>query len=205
MAFYTEHVLPRITNVLLGTSAFGELRARVCAGLRGDVIELGFGSGLNLAHLPSSVTGVWAVDPSGVAMKLAAKRIAAASVPVHATGPDGARLDLPDARFESALSTMTLCTIPDVARALRELHRVLEPGASFHFAEHGRAPDPKVARRQDRYTGVQKKLAGGCHLNRDIPALLEQAGFTVDDIDNFFIGGSPKPWGYMFLGRARKG
>ena len=175
MGFYTDQVVPRVTNLMLGSHAFGEVRARVCEGLHGDVLELGFGSGLNLSHLPATVTGLWAVDPSGTGMKLAAKRIAATSVPVHPAGLDGARLDLPDDRFDGALSTMTLCTIPNVSSALVELHRVLKPGAEFHFAEHGRAPDAKVARAQDRFDGLQQRVAGGCHLNREVRPLLHDA------------------------------
>ena len=203
MAFYTEQIVPRITNVLLGNKAFGKVRERVCAGLHGDVIELGFGSGLNLPHLPPDVTGVWAVDPSGVGFKLAEKRIAASGAPVHEAGLDGARLDLPDDRFDSALSTMTLCTIPDVDRALSELHRVMKPGARFHFVEHGLAPDPKVVRAQERFTPWQQRFAGGCHLERDIPALLRTAGFEVTEMDNFYLQGSPKAWGYLYLGQAK--
>jgi SAM-dependent methyltransferase len=204
VGFYTDQIVPRATNVMLGSHSFGKLvRARVCAGLTGDVVELGFGSGLNLPYLPDTVTGVWAVDPSGVAMKLAAKRVAASSVPVHAAGLDGARLDLSDDQFDAALSTMTLCTIPDVTTALRELRRVLKPGALFHFAEHGHAPDAKVARTQERFNGFQQRVAGGCHLNRDIPALLGAAGFEIDDLDSFYLPGGPKAWGYMYVGTAR--
>jgi SAM-dependent methyltransferase len=204
VGFYTEQILPRVIDVMLGERSFGDVRTSVCEGLHGDVIELGFGSGLNLSHLPAAVTGVWAIDPSGGAMKLAAKRIAATSVPVHPAGLDGARLELPDDRFDTGLSTMTLCTIPDVASALAELHRVLKPGGEFYFAEHGHAPDAKVARTQDRFDGFQQRVAGGCHLNRDIPSLLEAGGFAIEEIDNFFLKGSPKAWSYMFVGRARK-
>jgi hypothetical protein len=98
---------------------------------------------------------------------------------------------------------MTLCTIPDVTTALRELRRVLKPGALFHFAEHGHAPDAKVARTQERFNGFQQRVAGGCHLNRDIPALLGAAGFAIDDLDSFYLPGGPKAWGYMYVGTAR--
>ena len=137
-------------------------------------------------------------------MKLAAKRIAVTSTPVHGAGLDGARLDLPDDRFDGALSTMTLCTIPDVPGALAELHRVLKPGAEFQFAEHGRAPDAKVARTQDRFDGFQQTVAGGCHLTREIPSLLDAAGFSIETLDTFYLDGGPKAWGYMYVGRARK-
>lgn len=202
MGVYEERVLPRLTNWLLGTKEFGKLRREACEGLQGDVIEVGFGSGLNLAYLPGTVTGVWAIEPSGTATKLAAKRIAASPTPVQVVGLDGARLDLPDQRFDAALSTMTLCTIPDVDAALRELRRVLKSGAAFHFAEHGRAPDAAIARTQDRFNGFQMRVAGGCHLNRDVGALLRGAGFEIEQLRTFFLKG-PKAWGYMSLGWAR--
>jgi SAM-dependent methyltransferase len=202
VGLYAEHVLPRFTNILLGNAEFGrKIRARACVGLRGDVIELGFGSGLNLPYLPPEVTGIWTVEPSRVALELARSRIDASNVTVHTGTLDGERLDFPDDRFGSALSTMTLCTIPDVNAALAELRRVLKPGASFHFAEHGLADDPKVVRTQRRFEPMQKRFAGGCHLARDIPALIIGAGFEMTDLDQRFMKG-PKPWSYMYVGRA---
>ena len=189
--------------MLLGNKAFGQLRKEACEGLNGDVVELGFGSGLNLPWLPATVTGLWAVEPSGTATNLAKKRMASTPVPVHVAGLDGAHLDLPDERFDGALSTMTLCTIPDVSRALQELKRVLKSGGSFHFAEHGHSPDERVARMQNRFDGVQQRWAGGCHLNRDIAALITGAGFGMEELRNFYLKG-PKGWGYMYLGRAKK-
>ena len=203
MGFYEEQVLPRFINVMLGSKEFGEkIRAPTATGLRGDVIELGFGSGLNLPYLPAEVTGVWTVDPSGVAMKLARPKIAASTVAVHAGALDGARLDFADDRFDAALSTMTLCTIPDVDTALAELRRVLKPGSMFHFAEHGLAPDAKVARFQHRFDPWQQRLAGGCHLARDMRALISGAGFEIDELTERYIKG-PKAFSYMYLGRAR--
>ena len=202
MGFYGEHVLPRITDKLLGNREFAKVRREECEGLHGDVIEIGFGSGLNVPCLPPEVTGVWAVEPSSVAVKLAAARIAASTVAVHQAGLDGERIDMPDDRFDSALSTMTLCTIPDAGLALRELRRVLKPGATFHFAEHGLAPDDGVARTQHRCNGFQRRVAGGCNLNRDITELVTGAGFEIEAVRNFYLKG-PKPWGYMYVGRAR--
>jgi ubiquinone/menaquinone biosynthesis C-methylase UbiE len=201
---YNDQIVPRVTNRLLGTKEFGKLRREACEGLQGDVVEVGFGSGLNLAYLPAAVTGVWAVEPSGTATKLAATRMAALPTPVQVVGVDGARLDLPDDRFDAALSTMTLCTIPDVRAALRELRRVLKPGGTLHFAEHGHAPVERIARTQDRFNGMQMRFAGGCHLNRDIVGLIREAGFEIELHRNFFLKG-PKAWGYMSLGRARSG
>jgi ubiquinone/menaquinone biosynthesis C-methylase UbiE len=202
MGVYSDQVVPRLTNRLLGTKEFGKLRREACEGLQGDVVEVGFGSGLNLAYLPDSVTGVWAVEPSGTATKLAAKRIAASPTPVHVVGIDGARLDFPEHRFDAALSTMTLCTIPEVSAALQELRRVLKRGGSFHFAEHGQAPVDRIARTQDRFNAIQMRLAGGCHLNRDIVSLISAAGFEIEQVRNFFLKG-PKAWGYMSIGWAR--
>ena len=203
MGFYEDQVLPRAIHVMLGNKEFGDkIRARATAGLRGDVIELGFGSGLNVPYYPPEVTGIWTVDPSGVALKLAQKKIAASSIPVHSGSLDGARLDFPDDRFDAALSTMTLCTIPDVDTALAELRRVLKPGAVLHFAEHGLAPDAKVARFQQRFDPWQQRFAGGCHLARDMRSLLTGAGFELAELDNRFIKG-PKAWSYMYLGRVR--
>ena len=202
MGLYADQVLPRLTNVLLGTKQFGKLRRDACEGLHGDVLEIGFGSGHNLPYLPAEVTGVWGVEPSTTATRLAAGRIAAAPVPVRVIGVDGARVEADDRRFDAALSTMTLCTIPDVGTALGELRRVLKPDARFHFAEHGRAPTDDVARTQDRFNGMQMRVAGGCHLNRDIPALVAGAGFEIVELRNFYLKG-PKAWGWMSVGSAR--
>ena len=203
MGVYGEQVLPRLTNILLGNAGVRPEDPGSCmCGLEGDVIELGFGSGLNLPYLPPEVTGIWTVEPSRVALELARSRIAASNAPVHSGTLDGTRLDFPDDRFDAALSTMTLCTIPDVDLALAELRRVLKPGAVFHFAEHGLADDPKVVRRQRRFEPMQKRLAGGCHLARDIGMLVTAAGFEITELDKRFMKG-PKPWSYMYVGRAR--
>jgi len=204
VAFYREQVVPRLTNLMLGSKQFGDkIRARATAGLHGDVIELGFGSGLNVPYYPAEVAGVWTVEPSTVARRLASARVAASTVPVHDGALDGERLDFPDGRFDAALSTMTLCTIPDVGGALLETKRVLKPGASLHFAEHGLAPDAATARRQHRFDPWQGRFAAGCHLDRDIRALILAAGFEIETLDTRYIKG-PKAWSYMYIGRARK-
>src|SRR5690242_18955459 len=150
MGLYREQVLPRVTDRLCNTKSATPQRRRVCAGLSGEVVEIGFGSGSNVPFLPAGVTGVAAVEPSDVAWKLARKRIDASLVPVRRVGLDGARLPLGDDAFDAALSTWTLCTIPDVDAALRELRRVLRPGGRLHFVEHGLAPDASVQAWQHR-------------------------------------------------------
>lgn len=192
MGIYAEQVLPRIINVACGTKANRPLRQRVCAGLHGQVVEIGFGSGHNVPYYPAAVTGVAAIEPAGLGWKLARRRLDATSVPVERTGLDGQSLPLPDDSCDTALSTWTMCTIPDIATALEELRRVLKPGGTLHFVEHGLAPDEKVRRVQHRLEPLQKRLAGGCHLTREIPHLLTDAGFTILEADEFYEEGAPK-------------
>ncbi len=203
MGFYADQVVPRFTNLVLGGREFAKLRARVAAGLEGDVLEVGFGSGLNVPHYPAGVARVLAVDPATVGRKLAAKRIAASTVPIEFIGLDGEDLPVDDGSVDHVLTTWTLCTIPYVDRALGEIRRVLRPGGVFHFLEHGLSPDPGVARWQDRLTPLQRRVGGGCHLNRPIEALVARSGLETGPIDNFYIRG-PKPLGYTFEGTATK-
>jgi len=203
VGFYSDQILPRFTNLTLGGRAFTKIRRRVASGLSGDVLEIGFGSGLNVPHYPSSVKRVLAVDPATVGRKLAAHRVAASLVPVEYVGLDAASLPLDSASIDHVLITWTMCTIPDVERALKEIHRVLRPGGELHFVEHGLSSDPQVAKWQNRLTPFQRRWAGGCHLNRPIDQLIEQAGFTLSRIDNYYMKG-PKPMGYMFEGLATK-
>jgi ubiquinone/menaquinone biosynthesis C-methylase UbiE len=192
MAFYLEKVLPRILNVMCAVGEAKELRERVCAGLHGEVVEVGFGSGLNVPHYPAGVTTVHAVEPADVGWKLAAKRVAASPIAIERTGLDGQSLPLDDDSCDTALSTWTLCTIPDLGAALAELRRVLKPGGTLHFVEHGLAPDEKVQRRQHQLEPLQKRMVGGCHLTRPIPALLTDAGFEIIELDVFYEKGAPK-------------
>jgi SAM-dependent methyltransferase len=202
MGFYGKHVLPWIINAACGMKSADPLRQRVCAGLEGDVVEIGFGSGLNVAFYPSTVSRVAAVEPSAVGWKLAGKRLSATEIPVQWSGTDGQALPFPDDSYDAALSTWTLCTIPDVAAALREVRRVLRPGGTLHFVEHGLAPDERVRRWQRRLEPMQKRAFGGCHLTRPVLDLLTAAGFTIADLDMFYEKGAPKAMGATSLGVA---
>jgi ubiquinone/menaquinone biosynthesis C-methylase UbiE len=204
VGWYRRHALPRIVDVACRSGPnVDTLRSRVCEGLRGGVVEIGFGSGLNIEYYPDAVTHVLAVEPSDVAWQLAGKRIASGPVPVERAGLDGQRLALPDDSIDSALSTWTLCTIPDPLAALREVARVLKPGGELHFVEHGLAPDAEVVRWQRRLNPLQRRMCGGCHLTRRIDQLVANAGFVIDDIDAFYAPKEPRTYGYTWIGMAR--
>lgn len=203
MGFYRDQVVPRVTDLVMNRADLRRIRSRVTAGLTGEILEIGFGSGLNVPHYPPAVTRVLAVDPALAGRKLAARRIAASPVPVEFAGTDGERLTASDASIDHVLVTWTLCTVPDPGRALAEIFRVLRPGGLLHFAEHGRSPDPHIARWQDRFTPLQRRLAGGCHLNRPIDQLLANSGLQLTTLDTYYLEG-PKSFGYTFEGRAAK-
>jgi ubiquinone/menaquinone biosynthesis C-methylase UbiE len=203
MGFYETQILPRFVNAVLGGKQLARLRQRVASGLDGEVLEVGFGSGLNVPYYPSAVTRVRAVDPATVGRRLAEKRVAASTVPVEYVGLDGENIPVDDASVDHVLTTWTLCTIPDVHRALGEIHRVLRPAGTLHFLEHGRSPDPKVQRWQDRMTPIQRRIGGGCHFNRPIDQLLTDAALEIERLDNYYVKG-PKTAGYMYEGAAKK-
>lgn len=204
MSVYERRILPHIINLAMNTAALKAERTRCLQDVRGAVLEIGFGTGLNLPHYPAAVTRVVGVDPSETSARLARKRIAASPFPVETIGVSAERLSVPDGSFESIVSTFSLCTIPDVSSALREVRRVLAPNGRFHFVEHGRADDPAVERWQRRLNGVQQRLFGGCHLTRPIAALVEQAGFEIEQLDTGYLKGAPKFGGFLYRGVAKR-
>jgi SAM-dependent methyltransferase len=201
MGFYKTRVLPRLLDLTCSSRELDPLRARNATGLEGVVLEIGFGSGRNLPFYPPEVRRVLAVDPAETGRRLAAGRVAASPATVDFVGLDGEDLPLDAASVDHALSTWTLCTIPDVGRALAEVRRVLRPGGTFHFLEHGRAPEAGVVRWQRRLAPINGRIFGGCHLDRPIDRLVADAGFAVAGLRRYYVRG-PKTTSYMYEGVA---
>ena len=202
MGFYDDRMLPHLINAVMNTKQTRQIRQRVSAGLHGEVLEIGFGTGHNLPFLPAEVSRLRAVEPSGVGVRLAQARIDATPIPVEVIGLDGQRLPVEDDSVDAVLCTWSLCTIPDPVAAVREVRRVLRPGGELHFVEHGRAPDPQVRRWQDRLNGLQQRVGGGCNLNRDITAILEAGGLSITRLETYYGKGEPKPYAAMYEGVA---
>lgn len=201
MGFYSTHIVPRFIDKALGTPAMQEGRNAVAAGLSGTVLEIGFGSGLNVASYPPEIELVYAVEPALTARKIAVPRIAASPIPIQYAGLHGETVALADNSCDGALCTFTLCTIPGVEQALAELRRVLKPGGRFHFLEHGLAPDAKTQTWQRRLDPLEKRLADGCHLTRDPVELVKAAGFELEFVHSEYTKG-PKPWVFMTFAQA---
>lgn len=197
-------MLPRLVDATLAGPASGTWRRSVTAGLAGEVLEVGFGSGTNLPHYPDEVRRVLAVEPADLAWARAGDRVQAFQRPVERVGVDAATLPVDDASVDAVVSTWTLCTIPDVGAALAEARRVLRPGGELRFVEHSRAPGGWVERAQRTLQPVWGAVAGGCHLDRAIVDLLEGAGFAVAlDHDGYVVPAPAHPWGWFVLGVAR--
>lgn len=203
MSFYDRHVLPQLVHCACSSRLITRERARLVPGARGRVLEVGMGSGLNLAHYdPAQVELVWGLEPSAGMRARAAPRLAASPVPVEWLDLPGERIPLPDASVDTIVLTFTLCTIPDWAAALAQMHRVLKPDGELRFCEHGAAPEPAVRRWQDRLDGLWGRLAGGCHLNRPIDRLLREAGFTLQRLETGYLAKTPRIAGYVYRGEA---
>ncbi|MBL0747999.1 class I SAM-dependent methyltransferase [Nocardioides baculatus] len=197
---WDERVVPRLTDLSLRGHEVGEMREVACAGLTGRVLEIGFGSGLNVRWYPPEVTSVTAIEPSDLGWQLSERRRARTALTVERAGLDGQRLDLADDSHDSALITFSLCTIPDPLLALREARRVVRPGGRLHVLEHGLAPDETVRRWQRRMEPLQRAVAGGCHLTRDIPSLVEETGWRIEESEQAYLPGPAvsRPWTYGY-------
>ena len=202
MNLYDQHVLPHLIDFACGMGAVMKTRAQIVPQAEGRVLEIGIGSGLNLSFYdPAKVSVIVGVDPSAAMQKLARQRAAQISIPVEMIALELGQIQAADASFDSIVCTFTLCTIPDAIAALREMRRVLKPGGRLLFCEHGLAPDLPVVRWQKRLTPLWKPLAGGCHLDRDIPALIGAGGFHIRELSTGYLKG-PRPMTHVYRGWA---
>ncbi|MFQ5481904.1 MAG: class I SAM-dependent methyltransferase [Nitrospinaceae bacterium] len=203
MDFYEEYILPWGIDLCLRGEDFARQREKYLQDVAGEVLEVGFGSGLNLPHFSNKVSRLLALDPSRLGRRLARRRIRQCPFPVEFLDLEDAGIPLPEAAVDVVVTTWTLCTIPDADAALREMLRVLRPGGRYVFVEHGLSPDPDVAKWQNRLNPIQKCLAGGCNLNRQMDALISGAGFQIETLDRFYFR-APKFACYLYAGRAVK-
>jgi ubiquinone/menaquinone biosynthesis C-methylase UbiE len=201
MSFYQRHVLPHLLHLAMRQQALRPFRQRVIAAAEGRVLEIGIGSGLNLPLYGSSVRSVIGLEPSPELLRMARDRAAAAPVPIELLQASAEAVPLDSASLDTVVTTWTLCTIPDAPRALAEMRRVLRPGGALLFVEHGRAPEPGVARWQDRLDPLWQRFAGGCHLNRKMDDMICGSGFRIDALMNARVPG-PRTHTYLYEGRA---
>lgn len=202
MTLYQRHVLPRLLHFAMGQEALVPFRRRVVGAAEGRVLEVGLGSGLNLPLYGPSVRQVIGLEPSPELLRMARDRAAVAAVAVELLEAFAEAIPLDAGSVDTVVTTWTLCTIPDAPRALAEMRRVLKPGGSLLFVEHGRSPEPGVARWQDRLDPLWGRVAGGCHLNRKIDGLIAHGGFRIDTMVNVRLPG-PRTHTFLYEGRAR--
>lgn len=204
MSLYSHHVFPHLLDWIMSQPAFMAAREELLATVQGNVLEIGFGTGLNLAYYPEKVATLTSVDVNPGVHRLAEKRLAKSRLPVTFELVSGEHLPMPDNSYDAVVSTWTLCSIPDVLGALNEIRRVLKPEGKFYFVEHGLSPDPSIAKWQHRLTPLQKVIADGCHLDRDTLKLVEQAGLNTLSYRQFEAAGLPAVGAFMTLGVAGK-
>jgi ubiquinone/menaquinone biosynthesis C-methylase UbiE len=205
MGFYSKHIFPCFLDWSLGNAMLAEHRLAALAPLRGRVLEIGFGTGLNLPFFPQQVSSLTAIDSEQMLPKKVAKRIAEAHMPVECLQLDASgRLPLDDETFDGVVTTFTLCSIADVHFALDEIRRVLKPEGQYVFLEHGRSDDPRVARRQDFFNPIQRVIGCGCNLNRPIDRLIRDAGLQISKLDRYQMPDTPRILGEIYRGATRK-
>lgn len=205
MGLYDRYVLPKLIDTACGMGDVMAKRARLVPQAQGEVLEIGIGTGLNLRYYdPAKVTRLIGVDPAAQMQTLAQQRSAYLEFPIEMVAVDVQGIHADDGRFDTIVMTFTLCSIDDPLPALREMRRVLRDNGRLLFCEHGLAPEPGVQQWQHRLTPWWKPLAGGCHLDRDIPALIREAGFSIEQLETGYIKG-PRPMTFLYEGFATKG
>ncbi|HSE96739.1 MAG TPA: class I SAM-dependent methyltransferase [Blastocatellia bacterium] len=205
MGLYSDHIFPRILEWGLGNRMIDRQRLDALREARGDVLEVGFGTGLNLPHYPETVTRLVALDSHRMLEKRVEARIARARMPVERVQLDASgRLPFDDDRFDTVVTTFTLCSIADLGAALSEMRRVMKPEGRFIFLEHGRSENPRTASLQDLFNPLQKIVGCGCNMNRRIDRLIEQSGFRIERLDRFILPDTPGLFGSMYRGAASK-
>lgn len=203
MSLYEKYVLPRLINCACGARPIMKQREKVVPRAAGTVLEIGIGTGLNLPlYRPEQVSRLIGLDPSRESWRLAGKRAAGLSFPVEFIDLPGEEIPLEDDSVDTVLVTFALCTIPDPVSALRGMARVLKPAGTLIFCEHGRAPDPGVQQWQDRINPLWRRIAGGCNINRDMPALLAESGFQIQDLETAYLPNTPRIAGFNYWGCA---
>lgn len=202
MGFYTKHVLPHLIALAMKQGDLTAYRRRVVSAARGRVLEVGIGSGLNLPFYGTTVKEVFGLDPSAELLAMARRQAEHTGHDLRLLEGSAEAIPVEDRSIDTAVMTWTLCSIPNAARALSEIRRVLKPAGELLFVEHGSAPNPRMAVWQDRLTPVWKRIAGGCHLNRNPPDLMRRASFKVDDLRQSYMRG-PRLLTFMSEGRAR--
>lgn len=202
MKFYAEYLFPRFMDWMMSGETFQRLRVQVLKDVRGEVLEIGYGTALNLPHYPLGVSRLTMVDPARLLTSRVKQRMAQAGFPVVIEEQPAEALPFPDRRFDFVVSTWTLCTIPDPPQALREIRRVLKPGGLLVFLEHGRSDEARVAAWQDRLNPLQRVVACGCNLNRPIGRLIETSGFNLIHCRRFLMPHAPRIFGEMYQGHA---
>ncbi len=203
MGFYAQYVLPRLIDLAMRNKEAARLRADWIPRARGEVLEIGIGSGLNLPFYSPEVQRVYGVDPSVELQRMARKRVAARRLPVEFLSQSAEEpLPLPNESVDTVVVTWTICSIPNVDQALQQMKRVLRPSGRLIFLEHGRSPDPSVVAWQDRLTPLWKTFTGGCHLNRKVDELITAAGFQIAELKTCYLSG-PRPMSYIYQGFAQ--
>ena len=202
MSFYQRYVIPRLTHLAMRQKQLLPFRQRVIGAAEGRVLEIGIGSGLNFPLYGGAATSVIGLEPSSELLRMARPRAEAAATPITLLDASAETIPLDNGSIDTVVTTWTLCTIQNAAQALGEMRRVLKPGGALLFVEHGRAPEPGVARWQDRLDPLWSRLAGGCHLNRKMDDLISGSGFRIEALKNARIPG-PRTHTYFYDGRAR--